>query len=290
MQELLNIYLSDLELNGLSPKTVKTYKNNIKQFIAFVEVDSIQDVSIEHVRGFIQAKKDKSTTYINNLIKTLRAWFKWLVYYEYIDKNPMTKVKNIRGAKTIIETFTDEEIKRMLNVYYAPDYLSVRNKTILYILVETGIRCEELCKIKLQDINDYYILIHGKGSKDRQVPITPILRKQVNKLIKCKNKHFKEQSEYLFTSVRNKKLTVEAVECIVRDAGAYAHIRSNIRCSPHTIRHYYTQKMAINGVDIYTISRLLGHTNISITNTYLKSMNNEIIINTAIKNSIINKL
>ena len=290
MQELLNIYLSDLELNGLSPKTVKTYKNNIKQFIAFVEVDNIQDVSIQHVRSFIEVKKDKSTTYINNLIKTLRAWFKWLVYYEYIDKNPMTKIKNVRGAKTIINTFTDDEVKRMLNVYYAPDYLSVRNKTIIYILVETGIRCEELCKIKLQDINDYYILIHGKGNKDRQVPVTPPLRKQLNKYIKCKKSHFKEQSEYLFTSVRNKQLTVEAVELVVRDAGAYAHVRPNIRCSPHTIRHYYTQKMATGGTDIYTISRLLGHTNISITNTYLKSMNDEIIINTAIKNSIINKL
>ena len=83
MQELLNIYLSDLELNGLSPKTVKTYKNNIKQFIAFVEVDTIEDVSVKHVRSFIEMKKDKSTTYINNLIKTLRAWFKWLIYYEY---------------------------------------------------------------------------------------------------------------------------------------------------------------------------------------------------------------
>ena len=290
MQELLNIYLSDLELNGLSPKTVKTYKNNIKQFIAFVEVDTIEDVSVKHVRSFIEMKKDKSTTYINNLIKTLRAWFKWLIDYEYIDRNPMTKIKNIKGAKTIIETFTDDEIKRILNVYYAPDFLSVRNKTILYILVETGIRCGELCKIKLQDINDYYILIHGKGNKDRQVPVTPILRKQINKLIKCKNKHFKEQSEYLFTSVRNKQLTVEAVELVVKDAGAYAHVRPNIRCSPHSIRHYYAQKMATGGVGIYTISRLLGHTNISITNTYLKSMNDEIIINTAIKNSIINKL
>ena len=290
MQELLNIYLSDLELNGLSPKTVKTYKNNIKQFIAFVEVDTIEDVSVKHVRSFIEMKKDKSTTYINNLIKTLRAWFKWLIDYEYIDRNPMTKIKNIKGAKTIIETFNDDEIKRMLNVYYAPDYLSVRNKTILYILVETGIRCGELCKIKLQDINDYYILIHGKGNKDRQVPVTPPLRKQINKLIKCKNKHFKEQSEYLFTSVRNKQLTVEAVELVVKDAGAYAHVRPNIKCSPHCIRHYFSQKMATGGVDIYTISRLLGHTNISITNTYLKSMNDEIIINTAIKNSIINKL
>lgn len=290
MHKLLNIYLSDLEMNGISPKTIKTYKNNIKQFIAFVEVDTIQDISIEDVRSFIQAKKDKSTTYINNLIKTLRAWFKWLLYYEYINSNPMAKIKNIKGSKVLIETFTDDEIKRMLNVYYAPDYLSIRNKTILYILVETGIRCEELCKIRLLDINDYYILIHGKGSKDRQVPITPILRKQINKLIKCKNKHFKEQSEYLFTSVRNKKLTVEAVECIVRDAGAYAHIRPNIRCSPHTIRHYYTQKMNLNGVDIYTISRLLGHTNISITNTYLKSMNDEVIINEALKHSIIDKL
>lgn len=79
-------------------------------------------------------------------------------------------------------------------------------------------------------------------------------------------------------SFRNKPLTIEAIERVLRIAGEKAKVRSEIRCSPHTCRHYFAQAQLKNGLDIYSLSRLLGHEKIDITKRYLQSINDKDIV------------
>ena len=88
-----------------------------------------------------------------------------------------------------------------------------------------------------------------------------------------------------FLSYRCKPLTIEAVERIIRIAGKRARVRESIRCSPHTCRHYYAQTQLRNGLDIYSLSRILGHESVNITKRYLQSIRDEQIVELSVDTS-----
>lgn len=287
MEQILNIYLSDLEQQNFSIKTIKTYKNNIRILIRHLNnigITDIEQITPMHIKQFISYKKENncSAVYINNLLKCYRVFFTFCVEYEYTEVNPMTKIKNLKAPKTIITTFNDTESKAMMEYYRGSDFLSIRNKTIVTLLFESGIRANELCNIKLCDFMQTYIIINGKGSKQRIAPISMPLLKQLNKYIRYRNKQFKEPNDYLFLSRNNNKLTVEMLEVIIRDCGSVS-VRKEIRCSPHTIRHYFSNQQILKGTDIYTLSLLLGHNSVEVTQSYLRSLDKNLLILSNIK-------
>ena len=229
-----------------------------------------------------------SEIYINSILKCLRAFFKYCIGEEYIENNPCLKVSWSKEKKVIIKTFNDDEVVNMLNYYTFSNFLSTRNKTILACFLDTGIRNLELYTIRNEDIKERYIIIHGKGNKERYVPITPLLKKYMIKYERIKDIYFRDKfniEDYYFLSRTGKKMTVEANENILRKAGKKANIRLEIRCSTHTCRHYYAQAQLRNGLDVYSLSRLLGHENISITKRYLQSLKDEDIVEMSTKTS-----
>ena len=114
---------------------------------------------------------------------------------EYLEKrdNPAKKVKCLRQPRTIIDTFTAAEMKRMIQFYDGKDFLDVRNKTIIMLLFDTGMRCNEMILMEPEDIKQDYILVkHGKGSKERVVPKSPALSKQLVKYCTLRDGYLKE--------------------------------------------------------------------------------------------------
>ncbi|WP_238483790.1 tyrosine-type recombinase/integrase [Anaerosporobacter faecicola] len=93
------------------------------------------------------------------------------------------------------------------------------------------------------------------------------------------------QSEYLLLSQKGKKLTIETIERVVKECGEGVKVSQQIRISPHTCRHYYAQTQLKNGCDLFTVSKLLGHSNINITKRYLQSMSNDDVLEIAVKTS-----
>ena len=96
--------------------------------------------------------------------------------------------------------------------------------------------------------------------------------------------------DYYFLSRTGRQLTVEANERIIANVGELAGVRVDIRCSPHTLRHYFAQSQLKNGLDVYSLSRLLGHTNISITKRYLQSLEDDDLIDIASNTSVLGNL
>jgi len=213
--------------------------------------------------------------------------FNYLHQEEYIPSNYITQVKFQKETKVIIQSFTDEEVSRMIKSYSNEKYLSSRNRCIIVILFDTGIRNSELCNITMTDIKENAILIHGKGDKQRFVPISPFLQKTMLQYEHKRNLFLKEryEEEYYFLSQKGKRLTPETVERVVKDCGEQVGVNKNTRCSPHTCRHTYAQMQLKNGLDIYSLSRLLGHENISITKRYLQSMTDKDVLELAVKTS-----
>lgn len=290
LTKLLDEFLIEMKLRNRTERTIKSVRNNNNLFFKWLKyeygITEVEDVKRIHVKAYIQYKQSLGLkpTYINSILKNLRMFFRYLEDEEYISINPVTKVAFQKEEKVIIETFTTDEVRRMLAVYGYTNFLDARNKCIMMMLFDTGIRNFELCEIKCADIRERTILIHGKGDKQRLVPISPALRKSMLKYEAKREKYIKEryQAEYYFLSQKGRKLTIETIERVVRDCGRAAHVNEQIRCSPHTCRHTFAQMNIKNGLDVYSLSRILGHENISITKRYLQSMKDDDILDMAV--------
>ena len=243
-----------------------------------------------HIKHYVQylLKKKLSASYINGILKCLRAYFAFAVQEEYVCASPATKVKMQKEPKVLIETFTDDEVRSLVSVFDYSTFLSARNKMVLAIAFDTGARNTEICDIKREDIRDNVILIHGKGNKERHVPISPYLRKVMLKYERMRDYYFDDKQvhydNYLLSRT-GRPLTKEALEHIFNQANQKASVRENIRCSPHTARHYFAQTCLRNGLDVYSVSRLLGHENINITKRYLQSLEDRSIVEMACKST-----
>lgn len=294
IRDVLQEFLFELEIKNFSKKTIKSYKNNNSLFFNYIKnefnITELEDVKSMHIKKYFYylTKKRLKPTYINSILKNLRAFYVYSIDQEYISINPTEKIKWQKEGKVIINTFTTEEIIKMLKAFKFTTYLDARNKTIISLLMDTGVRNAELCSITNSDINIRTITIHGKGNKERQVPISPLLKKYMIRYERIRKEYFKNKIlkvDNYFLSNRGNPLTDEAIERIVKIAGEVAGVRKEIRCSPHTIRHWFSQEQLRNGNDVYSVSRLLGHENITITKRYLQSIQDEDIIDMSIKTS-----
>lgn len=288
-------YLLEIEIRKYSPKTIRSYRNNLNLFLRYLEEEAeifdTEEITLAAVRKFSQymVNRGKSGAYVNGLLKTSKSFIQYCYDEDYGCFNTKRSFKWCKEEKPIITTFQTYHVKQMLSSCNGSDYLSIRDKAILSVLFETGIRCWELCCITPQDIHDDFIIINGKNHKQRVVPITPILKKTLTKYQAARDTYFtlKKTDNFYFLSYHGRQLTNGAVEHVVKRHGEGIN---DIRVSPHTCRHFFAQQQVKLGTDLYTISRLLGHENISITQTYLNSLRDEEVIQIAKQKSILMNL
>ena len=292
LEDVYKEFLYDLDIKSYSPRTIKGYKNNNKAFLNYLknefDIEEVEEITTKHIKSYLMNLKNKGLTeiYINSVHKCMRSFFKFLVDEGYVaeKRNPILSVKFMREPKVIIKTFDDNEINRMIDIYKPNTYLGIRNKLIIMCFVDLGIRNLELCSLTHLNILDTTIKVLGKGNKERYLYLSPLLKKTMIKYERVKREYFKDKmmiDNNYFLSRNGKVLTTGAVEIIIKNAGEKAKVRKNIRCSPHTIRHYYAQKQLRLGLDVYSLSRLLGHESTVITSRYLQSLNDENIVNLA---------
>jgi integrase/recombinase XerD len=161
------------------------------------------------------------------------------------------------------------------------------------MLIETGIRNFELCNLQTSDIRNNTLRIIGKGKKERYVAITPELAKQMGRYDRIKANYMRDKiakCDNYFISQSQRPLSIQAIEVIINKIGEQVNLRKEVRCSPHTFRHYFAQTQTRNGLDVFSLSRILGHSNISITHRYLASMGNDEILQKSILTSPIRNL
>lgn len=293
LQDVIKEFIFEIKLRNYSERTIKGYKNNILKFARYMknefEIVEIEEISHVHIKSYLNFLKGNGLTevYINTILKNLRSFYKYCFTEGYC-LNVALKVGWLRERKAIIKTFSDDEIRKMMDVYNYSSYIHARNKCIMAILIDTGIRNFELCQLKITDIRETVIYIMGKGKKERVVPISPYLKKIMIKYERIREGYLKNNIlhyDNYFLSYRNKPLTTEAVERIVRLCGEKANVNKNIRCSPHTCKHYFAQAQLRNGLDVYSLSRLLGHENVTITKRYLQELKDKEVLELGMKSS-----
>lgn len=285
-------YLIEIEVRKFTSKTIRSYRNNLNLFLRFCEeeagITEVEDLTLAVVRQFslYMSGKGRKGSYINGLLKVAKAFIQYCYEEGYGGFNTKKNFKWCKQDKAVIVAFHPSDVRAMLRSCKGGDFIHVRDTAILTALFETGIRCWELCCIQKNDIHDDFIIINGKNHKQRVVPITPVLRKALLKYDATAADYFtlKNVDDYYFLSVHGRQLTNSAVENIIKRHGEGIE---GVRVSPHTCRHFFAQQQIKMGTDLYTISRLLGHENIQITQTYLNSLRDDDVIQIAKQRSVL---
>ena len=295
LEALIREYLIEIEVRKYTPKTIRGYRNGLNLFLRFCRehlgVESIDEVTILTVRSFSRFMTDagRKGSYVNGLLKTVKSFLQYCFDEGYGGVDTKKNFKWCKEEKPVIMAFKASDVRQMLQSCKGYDFLSVRDRAVLTALFETGIRCWELCCIQKEDIHDDFIIIKGKNHKQRVVPVTPILQKALLRYQIAADHYFalRPTEDYYFLSFHGKQLTNSAVEHIVKRHGEGI---TGVRVSPHTCRHFFAQQQIKLGTDLYTISRLLGHENIRITQTYLNSLRDDEVIQIAKQKSVLMNL
>ncbi|WP_404457743.1 tyrosine-type recombinase/integrase [Oceanobacillus kapialis] len=290
--DLLEDFKLNQQIEGRKPKYIDLCSWRLSRWNKFMQtgfsIEEVEDVQAIHIKKYIQQRQqaglEKPIT-INNNIATLKVFFNYLVDEEFLDEldNPMRRIRSMKEEKRVIATFNDSEVKRIINDVQEDTYYNIRDKLILIMLFDTGVRVSELCNIKNNDITTRTILIYGKGSKQRLVYISKTMRKYMRKFERAKQERFnhkypEEVEDYYFLDQCAMKLHRSRINKILKEHCKNAGVREEIRCSPHDCRHYFAQKQLRNGIDVYSLSRLLGHYDTQMTAKYLRGLEQDSIL------------
>lgn len=285
-------YLVDIEIRKYSPRTIQSYKLKLRQLEQFCEsigIDDADELTMGVIKQFTQymMKKGNKGSYINGILKTVKTFCQYCYEEDYGGFNTRNKsFKWVKEEKSIIRTFTPKDVRLILDNCKGADFLSIRDTCIITMFVETGVRCLELCKITPDDIKDDFIIINGKNNKQRVVPISPVLKKALMRYDRVREEYFRDKNmaKNYFLSFSGKTLNNGALDYMIKRRGKNI---DDVRVSVHTLRHFFAQQQIKMGTDLYTISRLLGHENISITQIYLNSLKDADIIKMTKQNSVL---
>ncbi len=277
----------------LDDKSLKAYRIDLRQFSQKYMKTRITEITSDKLEKYITIlNKTYKPKTVKRKIASIKAFFSYLEYKDYIEKNPFNKVKTkfrepIILPKTIplytVETFlaTIYKQQKEANTIYQKRN-ALRDAAVIELLFATGLRISELCSLRKNDIDlfDQTVLVYGKGSKERRIQIG---NDDVIKILK----EYKEEYEaeikncgYFFANQSGKKLSDQAVRRMINKYSSVAAI--NLHITPHMFRHTFATSLLEADVDIRYIQEMLGHSSINITQIYTHvamSKQRDILIN-----------
>lgn len=268
----LQLFLISKDGEGLSQKTLGDYYKKITRFTVRVHDKLIADITQEDIQWYLyDLKATCKPISIQGYFVTLRVWFNWLARNEYITKSPMAKMNKPRAEKHLVQPFQPGHIKDMLDLC-DNSFLGTRDRAILLLFLDTGLRLSEMASIKLSDI-DYgrsTIKVMGKGAKERVVAMgkttmAALARYIVARTSRCL-KFQREEPELLFMTEECGSLHPEGIYRLIKRLGKRAGL--NIRCYPHKLRHTSGTYALINGASMREVQLLLGHSTDKMTREY----------------------
>jgi integrase/recombinase XerC len=254
-----------------SEHTIEAYERDLSQFIDYAEIKVIKDfgdLSSTFIRGWIvrlfeEKKKAKS---INRKLAALRTFYKWLRKEQIVSNNPMTKIQGPKNEKRLPAFAKESELdSEKLNDLFVDSLDGKRDKLMFELFYQTGIRLSELIDLRVQNVTNDSIKVLGKRNKERIIPISNNLSKQLWSYIHLKNRHCGE-STYVFSLKFGKKLYPMFV---YRKINQYLSMATSLdKKSPHVLRHTFATHMLNRGTGLETLKDLLGHANLSATQVY----------------------
>lgn len=264
---------------GLAPRTLAEYHTNLDYFMRYTGGDLTPDeMTTELFVGWIEymlTELDYSPHTVNIRVRTMRAF----VRYCYEDKGwisePIHKrFKTVKAPIDNVEAFTAEEVKRIIGAIDDSSYTGFRTKVIVYILLDTMVRCAELCEIKREnvDLTGGTIYLEGADTKTRKGRHVPMSHSTIKLLSEYMLETDIFESDYLFLTYEGEKISANRIRENIAIVGQVAGI-TNKRVSPHSFRHSGALFYILNGGDPFSLQKILGHTHMNMVRRYIQMTN-----------------
>jgi len=281
---------------NLAEKTINSYEQTLRLLSRYLievqNVKSAEDTKELHIREYIKYLQDRGKytvtsneetkninfpenredygkkieiTTINNYIRNIKVFYNYIYKNRYITSNPVTRIKEIKCSRKVVGFIKNDEFNRLLRIFDLSKFHEYRDYIITQLIFDTGMRLGETLLIQEKDI-DYInrtILLpseNTKGKKDRYVFFSEEMLKQLRRWLKYKDRY--RQSEYIFCTNKGKPLSVSNYETNFKKYGVRIGLE---KIHPHMLRNNFAKRFLMQGGDIYTLSRILGHSSVKVT-------------------------
>lgn len=268
-----------LLIKNYSPATIRWYRGTLELFLKHYNADLefITDITTERLREYLYAKRLGGTwsadTFLNNY-KGLKSFLKWCVGRGYLEDSPILSIEKPKLSLKLPKRITSQQALRVMeyvfNMKTAYRFERYRNRAVFAVMIFAGLRANEVSNLKIGHIDMENLAIHvfeGKGGKERVIPMATKLGYYLKEYLKDR-KRLSKTSEYFFTSLRGDgPFTYNGLKKVV----ARVKQGSGVDFSCHKLRHTFATLMLEGGCDLFSLQRMMGHSDIKTTTLYLSA-------------------
>lgn len=291
IRECIDDFLIEQQVRGNSPKTQKHYFRCLGLFERFQSPKNpdISAVSVSDCKAYYihLSNRNVSSVTVQTYIRALRAFLSWCYLEGYISENIPKKFRLPKTQKKKIDILTDSEVEQLFRCLSGRDFISIRNYCIVALMIDSGLRLNEVVTIRRDKIHiaEGYAIVNGKGNKERFVPLG--LNSKRALLRYCAIVPNREKETPLFV----KDTLIPIKESTVKQLFRKLKSRSGIpRLHPHLLRHTFATRYIERGGDIYSLQSILGHTSLEMVKKYVHLIPSKTVVNFAVLSPLDNAL
>lgn len=268
--KLVELWLEAKDAAGCSPDTLDHYRRELTPFVKWLEQDkpncTPEDVTSSDIRRWIIHRRNSgiSSHTLHGNFRNPKIFWSWLVKEELTEKNPFLKVDPPKRDKVMKPDLSVEEVQRLFAACQGKNFRMVRDKALIGVLLDTGLRIHEAANLKVGDIEEDTLIIRGKGGKHRYVFLSPAVRISLRRYIRACPCEL--QPEDPLWVGHQGQFTANGLQQVVIEIGRRAGITP---LGPHRLRRTFATWSLRNGCDIESLRRLMGHSSLTVLQGYL---------------------
>ena len=274
-KDIVSRYRRYLKLEkGYSANTLDAYMRDVDKLLRYLAVEQVNvlDVKLEDLEHFAAFISDLGIgpRSLARILSGVRQFYRFLVIDGYLEVDPTELLESPKQPDHLPEVLSTAEVDLLEQAIDLSKWEGHRNRAIIEVLFSCGLRVSELTNLKLSNlyIEEQYIRVMGKGSKERLVPISPRALDELNYWFADRNvmKIKPGEEDYVFLNRRGQHLTRTMILIMIKRYAVEAGIKKTI--SPHTLRHSFATSLLEGGADLRAIQAMLGHESIGTTEIY----------------------
>lgn len=263
---------------SLSQNSIEAYLRDVNKFVQYLELQEIsvtpEKVEQNQIESFLQWVSELGLNARSQarILSGLKAFYKYLLMEDMIDVAPTELLEAPKIGRKLPEVLSIEEINGIIGAIDMSKPEGERNKAMLETLYSCGLRVSELIGLKISKLmlDEGFVIVIGKGDKERIAPIGSVAVKHIKIYIESKRNHMdnidKDSEDVLFLNRRGKQLTRVMIFTIIKNLAEKAGITKTV--SPHTFRHSFATHLVEGGADLRAVQEMLGHESITTTEIY----------------------